>query len=50
MKGYLFSLGEILVGGELMFIFMYEEVMQVLEKFMIRHKMRREGSVLNGLK
>ena len=26
MKGYLFSLGEILVGGELMFIFMYEEV------------------------
>ena len=26
MKGYLFGLGEILVGGGLMFIFMYEEV------------------------
>ena len=26
MKGYLFGLGKILVGGGLMFIFMYEEV------------------------
>ena len=26
MKGYLFSLGEILVGGELMFILCIEEV------------------------
>ena len=26
MKGYLFDLGKILVGGGLMFVFMYEEV------------------------